>query len=204
MSCSQLTPTQSNISLGKSLGMIKKADAAWAVKIINTPTEAFNDPTVVYDGKYIIDGHHRWSKAYALNGKDCKIKILNFPAVSGVSWEDMLKAVQLAIVATAPGTKLYNPVGKDNMLADDGTASEEYYIENACDEVVQAMKEKGRGETKEEQGKFVHKNVADMKSTSTPVAGAKPRAVMPQIPSEKQGGGETTALLKKAVIDLTK
>lgn len=201
MSCSELMPTQQNISLSKSLGMIKSAD--WAVNIINKPTEAFNDPTVVYAGKYIIDGHHRWSKAYALNGKDCKIKVLNFPEIAGVDWLDMLKAVQLAIVATQPDVKLFNPVEDDNMLADDGTAAEAYYNKNACDEVVQAMKEKGRGETKEEQGKFVHNNVADMKSSNKPVDGAKPRAVMPQIPDNNKGGDKTTNVLKKAVIDLS-
>jgi hypothetical protein len=201
MKCSELTPTQQNISLSKSLGMI--TEPGWSEKIINTPLEAFNDPTVVYAGKYIIDGHHRWSKAYALNGKDSQIKVLNFPEIADVDWLDMLKAVQLAIVATQPEAKLFNKVGDDNMLADDGTAAENYYIKNACNEVVQAMKAKGRGETKEEQGKFVHGNVADMKTTGKPVSGAKPRAVMPQIPDNNKGGDKTTNLLKKAVIDLT-
>lgn len=202
ISCAKLIPTQQNISLSKSLGMIEKNDG-WAVNIINTPTEAFNDPTVIYAGKYIIDGHHRWSKAYALNGKDCKIKVLNFPEIDGVDWLDMLKAVQLAIVATKPEAKLFNQVDDDNMLADDGTAAEAFYVKNACDEVVQAMKAKGRGETKEEQGKVVHENVANMKNINKPVSGAKPRAVMPQIPDENKGGAKTKALLKKAVIDLT-
>ena len=201
ISCAKLIPTQQNISLSKSLGMIKKG--GWSENIINTPTEAFNDPTVIYAGKYIIDGHHRWSKAYALNGSDCKIKVLNFPEIEGVDWLDMLKAVQLAIVATKPDAKLFNQVDDDNMLADDGTAAESFYIKNACDEVVQAMKAKGRGETKEEQGKVVHENVASMKNSNKPVSGAKPRAVMPQIPDEDKGGAKTKALLKKAVIDLT-
>jgi hypothetical protein len=179
ITCSKLHPTQENISLSKSLGMIGKP--GWSEKIINTPTEAFDTPTVTYAGKYIIDGHHRWSKAYALNGSNSKIKVLNFPAIDGMSWEDVLKAVQLAIVAAVPSAKLVNEVGSDNMLADDGTEAEKFYIKNACDEVVQAMKKQGRGDTKEEQGKFVHKNVADMKSTSSPVDGAKPRAVMPQM-----------------------
>jgi hypothetical protein len=201
ISCAKLLPTLKHLSLRKSLRMIDKPGLA--VNIINTPTEAFNDPTVIYAGKYIIDGHHRWSKAYALNGKDCKIKVLNFPEIAGVDWLDMLKAVQLAIVATKPDAKLFNQVDDDNMLADDGTAAEAFYVKKACDEVVQAMKAKGRGETKEEQGKFVHENVANMKSINEPVSGAKPRAVMPQIPDEDKGGAKAKALLKKAVIDLT-
>jgi hypothetical protein len=199
ISCSKLIPTQENISLSNSLGMISKP--GWSEKIINTPTEAFSTPTVTYAAKYIIDGHHRWSKAYALNGGNSKIKVLNFPAIEGVTWEDMLKAVQLAIVAMVPSAKLVNEVGNDNMLADDGSASKKFYIENACDEVVEAMKKKGRGDTKEAQGDIISKNVAQMKQTSTPVSGAKPRAFMPQMDDEGKTKDKITA---SGIIDITK
>lgn len=198
ITCSKLTPTQENISLSKSLGMISKP--GWSVSIINTPTEAFSTPTVTYAGKYIIDGHHRWSKAYALNGGDSKIKVLNFPAIDGVSWEDMLKAVQLAIVTMTPSAKLVNEVGNDNMLADDGSASKKFYVENACNEVVEAMKEKGRGDTKEAQGDFISKNVAQMKQTSSPVGGAKPRAFMPQMDDE---GKAKDKIETSGIVDIT-
>ena len=199
ISCSKLIPTQENISLSKSLGMIGKP--GWSEKIINTPTEAFDTPTVTYAAKYIIDGHHRWSKAYALNGGDSKIKVLNFPAIEGVTWEDMLKAVQLAIVAMVPSAKLVNEVGNDNMLADDGSASKKFYIDNACDQVVEAMKKKGRGDTKEAQGDFVSKNVAQMKQTSMPVSGAKPRAFMPQMDDD---GKAKDKIIANGVIDISK
>jgi len=198
ISCSKLIPTQENISLSKSLGMISKP--GWSEKIINTPTEAFSTPTVTYAAKYIIDGHHRWSKAYALNGGDSKIKVLNFPAIEGVTWEDMLKAVQLAIVAMVPSAKLVNEVGNDNMLADDGSASKKFYIDNACIEVVEAMKKKGRGDAKEAQGDFVSKNVAQMKQTSTPANGAKPRAFMPQM---DDAGKVKDKIVANGIIDIT-
>lgn len=195
--CSQLVPTQQNISLSKSLGMINKD--GWAVDIINKPAEAFSDPTITYAGKYIIDGHHRWSKAYALNGGDCTIKVLNFPAIDGVTWEDMLKATQLAIVSSNPGASLVNEVGNDNMLASSDDEIKKFVINNICDAVVDAMKAKGRGETKEAVADTVAKNVAEMRASSQPVAGAAPRSVMPQT---DQAEGSTDKL-GKAVIDLT-
>lgn len=195
--CSALVPTQQSISLSKSLGMINKD--GWAVDIINTPTEAFRDPTITYAGKYIIDGHHRWSKAYALNGGDCTIKVLNFPAIDGVTWEDMLKATQLAIVSLNPGASLVNEVGNDNMLASSDDEIKKFVIDNVCDAVVDAMKAKGRGETKEAVADTVAKNVAEMRASSQPVAGAAPRSVMPQT---DQAEGSTDKL-GKAVIDLT-
>lgn len=199
--CSALTPTQANISLSKSLGMIDNGN--WAVNIINNPIEAFNDPTVTYAGKYIIDGHHRWSKAYALNGGDSEIKVLNFPAIDGVTWEDMLKAVQLAIVATQPSPQLENNVKDDNMLTSSDDVIKTFVIKNICDEVVAAMKAKGRGDTKEAIADTVAENVADMRQNGKPVSGAQPRAYMPQIPDHDKGGDKTTNVLKKAVIDLT-
>ena len=176
--CSQLVPTQQNISLSKSLGMISKP--GWSEKIINTPLEAFNDPTIVYAGKYIIDGHHRWSKAYALNGGDSEIKVLNFPAIEGVSWEDMLKATQLAIVASKPDAQLVNEVGNDNMLKSSKDEIKKFVIDNVCDEVVAALKAKGRGDDKEAVADKIGDNVLEMQKTSQPVAGAAPRSVMPQ------------------------
>jgi len=195
--CSKLIPTQQNISLSKSLGMINKP--GWAVDIINKPTEAFNDPTITYAGKYIIDGHHRWSKAYALNGGDCTIKVMNFPAIDGVTWEDMLKATQLAIVASNPAAKLVNEVGNDNMLTTSNEEIKKFVMDNICDEVVKAMQAKGRGDSKEAVANTIANNVGEMRSSSQPVSGAAPRSVMPQT---DQAAGSTDKL-SKAVIDLT-
>lgn len=195
--CSQLIPTQQNISLSKSLGMIK--EPGWSIKIINTPIEAFDTPTVTYAGKYIIDGHHRWSKAYALNGGNSEIKVLNFPAIDGVSWEDMLKATQLAIVATNPNAKLVNEVGNDNMLHVSKNEIQQFVISTICDEVVDALKAKGYGDTKEAVAAKIGDNVVEMQHTSQPVKGAAPRSVMPQM----DDSGKAEAKLSTAVIDLT-
>lgn len=194
--CSRFIPTQQNISLSKSLGMIN--EPGWSEKIINTPLEAFDDPTIVYAGKYIIDGHHRWSKAYALNGGDCEIKVLNFPAIEGVTWDDMLKATQLAIVASNPDAKLVNEVGNDNMLKSSKDEIKKFVVDNVCDEVVNALKSKGRGNDKETVADKIGDNVLEMQKTSQPVAGAAPRSVMPQT----DAAPGSLDKLQKAVIDL--
>lgn len=194
--CSQLIPTQQNISLSKSLGMINKP--GWSEKIINTPLDAFNDPTITYAGKYIIDGHHRWSKAYALNGGDSEIKVLNFPAIEGVSWEDMLKATQLAIIAANPDAKLVNEVGNDNMLKSSKDEIKKFVIDNVCDKVVAALKAKGRGDDKETVADKIGDNVLEMQKTSQPVEGAAPRSVMPQT----DAAPGSLDKLQNAVIDL--
>lgn len=198
IACRDLQPTQQNISIKKSLEMIHKAPD-WAEKIIKSPASAFNDPTIVYDGKYIIDGHHRWSKAYALDTPDTKIKVINFPAISGVTWKDMLKAVQLAIVLKNPNASLINEVENDNMLGSSGAeVAAKYYEEKVTDKVVDAMKAAGYGDDVAAQCEHIKANVAVMIEGGV-AKGAAARAVMPQ--TDKAPG--SVDLLKKAVIDMT-
>lgn len=198
IACKELVPTQANISLSKSLGIIKDTEPnCWAVNIINNSENAFKDPTIVYAGKYIIDGHHRWSKAYALNGGDCTIKVLNFPAIPGVNWEDMLKATQLAIVYTNPEAKLINPVESDNMLTLPPKQIATFVFKKLSDTVFNAMKAKGYGNTKEACAKKIAANCEQMKQTSQPVPNAPARDFMPQ--TDKAA----VAKLSSAVIDLT-
>lgn len=198
-SCKALQPTQQNISLKKSLGMIDGSHGDKPIKVINTPTEAFATPTVTYAGKYIIDGHHRWSEAYLLNGGDCTISILDFPEIDGMTWEDMLKAAQLAIVATAgEDAELINDIPDDNLLKMSKDTIKKFFVDNASDEVVTAMISNGHGDSREACGNFISHNVEQMKNTNKPVAGAVPRNVMPQL----QGENGDTELLQTAIINL--
>lgn len=199
LTCKDLQPTQKNISVEKSLGMITKG--GWSVNIIKDPVNAFATPTVTYAGKYIIDGHHRWSKIVALHGPNAKLKVLDFPAIPDLSWEDMLKAVELAIVATNPSQNLVTPVPDDNMLSPEGAKlAMNYYNKNACDEVVTAMKEIGKGGTRDEQAKSVGRNIVETMSATAPVQGAQKRDFMPQM---DDAGKAKAQLINNGVVDMT-
>lgn len=75
---------------------------------------------ITYAGKYIIDGHHRWSKMIGVNPTGT-ISAIDFPAQQGFSWKDCLEAVHLAVMQTggykdAPSTKTPAP-DTNNLLA---------------------------------------------------------------------------------------
>ena len=106
---------------------------------------------------------------------------------------------QLAIVNANPSAKLVNEVGNDNMLKSSKEEIEKFFIENACDDVVNALKAKGKGDTKEAIASSVGDNVIEMQGTSQPVKGAAPRSVMPQT-DQAEGSLDK---LSTAVIDLT-
>ncbi len=69
-----------------------------------------NGPIVTYAGKYIIDGHHRWSSVFAVNPK-AKMLTLNIKGNPNFSHTDILKAVHGAIAADLGKVPEANPKG---------------------------------------------------------------------------------------------
>ena len=200
--CGDLIPTQNNISFQKSvLDVISGEKLNWGLNIVKDPTSknAFKDPTITYQGKYIIDGHHRWSKAYALCGPDAEITCLDFPKIDGVNVNDMLKATQLAIVAKNPNVPLINPVEPDNMLDMGKDAVSKKVSEVIDDKMVQALVDRGLGENKEQVCDKVGEYVDVMSKNNQPDKNAPARDYMPQ--TDRADG--SIDLMKQAVIDVT-
>ena len=95
----ELEPTQSQIGFDNSIGYLAGEDPKSAEKIIKGDTSSFdNNRILTANGKYILDGHHRWSQVYALNPNAM------IPAVDlylpGLEKEDILRVIQAAISST--------------------------------------------------------------------------------------------------------
>lgn len=98
-SCKDLFPTQSQIGLADSLGWLAKNSPEGAAKLISGDTSAFNENRILTaNGKWVLDGHHRWSQVYLFN-PDAKIPAVNL-VIPGLDDKQLLKVIQLAIVAT--------------------------------------------------------------------------------------------------------
>ena len=63
-----LLPTQSEIGFDQSIANIL-TDQYGSLESILSGQADVGGPIVTYNGKYIIDGHHRWSQVYAANPK---------------------------------------------------------------------------------------------------------------------------------------
>lgn len=74
----------------------------------------FGGYIIVY-GNHIIDGHHRWSRDLALNPEGT-IGAYVFKELPGVSWEDMLKGMQLVISATEAKVDTGKANPKENLF----------------------------------------------------------------------------------------
>ena len=91
---SDFLPTQSEIDLMKSVSWPLGSAANLLDAINSGPTAA----GIVVSGNLIIDGHHRWSGAYAIGKDNAKVsgKDISWP---GASTAEKLAAAQLAIAA---------------------------------------------------------------------------------------------------------
>lgn len=89
-----LRPTQNEVDIDKSLAFPITHPKDFVNLVVNT-THTIVGPIVTFNGKYVIDGHHRWSSLYCCNS-DAKIDAINI-SIAGAKPLDVLKAMQVSI-----------------------------------------------------------------------------------------------------------
>ena len=110
-----LYATQTEVFLDKSLAFPMENDPTQIKKYI---VEGFSEkmPALVRSGKYIIDGHHRWSQIFCWN-PDAMVNTYNvtFEGADGV--DDILKKIHLSIAANTGDVPLSNKGGVQNLFS---------------------------------------------------------------------------------------
>ena len=93
-----LTPTQSQIGLADSLGFVSKTKPQQAGETASGDVADVGGSIITANGKFIVDGHHRWSQVYLLN-PNASIPAVNFQIAGNPDAKTVLKLTQLAIAA---------------------------------------------------------------------------------------------------------
>tara|TARA_B100001123_G_scaffold369746_1_gene431646 strand:+ start:8484 stop:9353 length:870 start_codon:yes stop_codon:yes gene_type:complete len=136
-----LYATQSEIGLLKSLedqmvnryGLTEIALGLKGTPIVMTD-ESGPVPLFVWNNKYILDGHHRWSQIMMTNPEaDVKIDSMSGPALK--SAEDALKMTQLAIAIVAQNV-VTAPLTGANLMTMGTDEVMKFVAENITDEVL--------------------------------------------------------------------
>lgn len=175
-SVGDLKPTQNEIDADKSL-LRPLTDTATATSFLKGGTVAPGGPIITSGGgKYVIDGHHRWSQVYVVNPK-AKISALDIGDLKNPV--DALKATQIGIAADI-GKLPSGKVGGVDMLKAGEPIIKKYVIDKITDPVVDVFAKFGKGNTKEEIADYIWSNVDYMQTHSTPIGGAPKRDIMPQ------------------------
>jgi hypothetical protein len=147
-----------------------------------------NSPVVTLNGKYIIDGHHRWVEAYIVNPNtrvivnDMKINVEPIEA---------LKIIQLAIAANSNKIPTSSPEGT-NLYDMSEEAFKSYVKKNVTETVLDAYTK-----SKDELADYMWNNVLLLRKSNQPIKDAPDRVYMPQ-PAKAPGAIDD---LEKGVID---
>jgi hypothetical protein len=175
--CTDLQPTQNEVVMDKSLSYPLK-DAASAEACLKGGIVAPAGRSIVTGGggKFVIDGHHRWSQVFCLN-PDAKMKAIDLTDIKKPL--EALKATQIGIAAQT-GTVPTAAGGGVNLFQVGESELKKYVIDNIAEPVIEVFKKYEKGDTPEAIADYIWGNVETLKKTSPPVSGAPKRDVMPQ------------------------
>jgi microcompartment protein CcmL/EutN len=172
-----LKPTQNEIDVDKSLKFPLTNAQSAAVCLKGGPVSIAGKNIVTGGGgKFIIDGHHRWSQLYCMN-PEASITAMDVNNITDPIAG--LKATQLGIagdigkvpVAKVEGQNLLK-MGKDALIS--------YVIKTITPEVLEVFKKANKGSDANAVAEYVWKNVELMQQNNQPVSGAPGRNIMPQ------------------------
>ena len=182
---SQLMPTQKEIDLDKSLKHALVKEESFK-KTFSNPIE-INKPIVTFRKNYIIDGHHTWLQAIALNPNG---KILAFNYDGDISPIQMLKAVQGTIAAVKADKNNNNGQLPSSKVAGPNFFSNKFdrkkirkYLEDTFNndliniycEYIKECKDKN------DIMKYLEERLLDIKANNYPFEAAPSRDDMPQV-----------------------
>jgi len=197
LSCAALTPTQNEIDVDKSLSFpLKKENAQTILSYIKGGTFAPGGAIVTCGGKYIIDGHHRWSQLYCMN-PNAQIQAMNMDGITDP--ELALKIVQLSIAATTGQINTAEVKGS-NLLLMGEQQIKEYISTNMGENAKQAFSQVAQGQDPIAYAQqYIWENVSKMQQNNKPISGASKRDFMPQTDS----GGKFAQELQKGAVNWT-
>ena len=221
--CADLRPTQAEVVFSKSIPFaLQRPEVFMEYFKSDGPFKVGppgNDAIVVLNGKYVLDGHHRWSSLFCVNPN---AEMYAFNIKLPVSPTNALKLMQASIKAYA-GDVPSNKGGGVNLFTIDENTLKQQVLKLVTPELAKQYIQLGLvgdggnlggsggdvegsrddRRTQEVAAKLLQnysKNVAIMQSRNKPVSGASSREPMPQTDSpagsKVSAGGDTPAALK--------
>tara|TARA_R110002110_G_scaffold22169_1_gene86644 strand:+ start:342 stop:1325 length:984 start_codon:yes stop_codon:yes gene_type:complete len=194
----QLRPTQADIGFFNSL-------ADQVINKYNSTQKVLNDepvmlgggggsPILTYNGKWILDGHHRWSQIMMTN-PNAKVAIADLSGGGLDNAEEALKATQLAIAAYTGDLKT-KPLGGPDLMKTSPEKVKQFVMKNITDDVLKLLAAKGVGDgtNREVAADYFVKNLKIIQPLKGPFGREQS---MPQ--ADYTGGKGTQAKINQAL-----
>jgi len=186
LTVTELLPTQNEIDVDKSLKYpLTKAESARKYLNCKKPIKILDFPIVTStEGKYLIDGHHRWAQVYSINPK-CNMTSIDLTDITNPI--NALKSTLLGIAAgkDQKGNEITKiPISKvegKNLLKIPKKNLIEYVKKTLNADVLKVFNEYNQ-EIKNDSdvAEYIWKNVNLMQIYNLPIKGAPGRDIMPQ------------------------
>lgn len=179
IAATSLKPTQNEIGAAESLLNICTDKFGTVDKFLkgNVAAGDINGPVVTYNGEWVLDGHHRWSQAYAAN-PNCKVPVLDIKG--NLTPQQVLMAVHTATAAAVGKTDTKSANLKaGNLLTFGKDQTIKYVKENLTDNARAVWKANGFADD-DAIANHIANNVEQMISNNGPQGWAPDRSVMPQ------------------------
>ena len=183
----RLLPTQNEIDIDASLRfpLSDEKTARTYLQCGENPVTIIGKPIITAaNGKFVIDGHHRWSAVYVTN-PNCLMTAIDLSNVNQPF--NALKSVQLGIAAGVDklGKEItqipIETVKGKNLFTLTETDFKAYVVKNIQENIVAIFTEFDKKlKTKENIADYFWKNVLLMKKFNSIIAGAPGRGLMPQ------------------------
>lgn len=190
-----LHPTQNIIGQQESLSSILN-DKYHSLKGFLDGNAKFPTPVITLNGKYIIDGHHRWSQVYIVNPN---ATIPCYDMTADIDPLDALKMVQMAIAADTGNLPLSKAKGI-NMLDASKDDIQKVVNDELTPDTIKIYKQFKKGSNVSEISNYIWKNTELMQKNNQPVDGAPDRSKMPQA-GDSDGYDK---LLRKGIVNFIK
>ena len=191
-----LIPTQNEIGFDQSI-MTLLTDEFGSLGSILDGDANVGGPIVTYKGKYIIDGHHRWSQVFAGN-PNAKMKAIDLEG--NLKPTEMLKVVHAAIASRVGEVPSANPKGI-NILK--GVKYDEVLNkakENLTPKAEDVWSDHGINST-EDIARHIFNHLSQLIRANKPIPGAPGRKDMPQTDAAKSPAADKLNLLKKGMVN---
>jgi hypothetical protein len=191
-----LKPTQNEIGAEESLKDICTDQYGNLNSFLDGNADV-GSPIITYNGEFVLDGHHRWSKVYAAN-PEATLKCIN--VIGKLKPKDILKAVHAAIAIDAGETVTISANLKaGNLLDFTSQKTYGYVLDNLQDKARKVWADHGYDDDAS-IAKHLVRNVSTMIKHSKPESWAPKRDFMPQ--PEKSNSDNWGVGMKKGEVNL--
>jgi len=191
-----LIPTQNEIGFDQSIQNILTDQYGSLTSILDGNANV-GGPIVTYNGKYIIDGHHRWSQVFAGNPK-ASMDALNIQG--NLKASEILKIVHAAIAVKLGKVPSNDPKGINILKGVSYQQVLDAVNKNLTDKAKEIWAKNGQADN-EAIAKYIHSNLELLIKKHKPITGAPGRKDMPQTDAEDKNTKKTLDFIKAGVVN---